>query len=45
MQSDKTVMESAELAEIVSQEKLLLEECLELFKFISDLEVKKIDIS
>nr|XP_027063068.1 QWRF motif-containing protein 3-like [Coffea arabica] len=36
--ADKTATACRELAEIVTQEKLLLEECLELFKFISALE-------
>lgn len=38
-QIEKTVSLVSELAEAVAQEKLLLEECLELFRMISILEV------
>ncbi|TYG90136.1 hypothetical protein ES288_A12G158100v1 [Gossypium darwinii] len=40
-QIEKTVSVVSELAEVVAQEKLLLEECLELFKMISILEIQE----
>lgn len=39
-QAENTVTLLSELAEVVAQEKLLLEECLELCRTISTLEVK-----
>lgn len=41
-QAEKTQALLSELAKVVAQEKLLVEECLELFKMISILEVKLI---
>ncbi|KAK8265144.1 hypothetical protein V6Z11_D12G158500 [Gossypium hirsutum] len=38
---EKTVSVVSELAEVVAQEKLLLEECLELFRMISILEIQE----
>ncbi|TYI51200.1 hypothetical protein E1A91_D12G158600v1 [Gossypium mustelinum] len=40
-QIEKTVSVVSELAEVVAQEKLLLEECLELFRMISILEIQE----
>lgn len=39
-QAEKNVLLLSELADVVAQEKLLLEECIELFRTISILEVK-----
>jgi hypothetical protein len=39
-QAENTVTLLSELAEVVAQEKLLLEECIELCKTVSTLEVK-----
>ncbi|XP_038993156.1 QWRF motif-containing protein 3-like [Hibiscus syriacus] len=38
---EKTVSLVSELAEVVAQEKLLLEECIELFRMISILEIQE----